>query len=124
MTNEQIIFNAAISSGLFTKEEANAILSTGRRLPLHTYQEWRRLGYQVKQNEHAVLVLNLWRFTSGKPPKDEQEETASEHAYLAKSHLFTASQVEKTIPAKVKTREELMAYNRMLAQQRKARAVS
>lgn len=124
MTNEQIIFNAAISSGLFTKEEANAILSTGRRLPLHTYQEWRRLGYQVKQNEHAVLVLNLWRFTSGKPPKDEQEETASEHAYLAKAHLFTASQVETTIPAKVKTREELTAYNRMLAQQRKARVVS
>lgn len=75
MTNEQIIFNAAISSGIFTK-------------------------------------------------KDEQEETASEHAYLAKSHLFTASQVEKTAPIKVKTREELMAYNRMLAQQRKARAAS
>ena len=63
-------------------------------------------------------------FTSGKPSKDEQEETASEHAYLAKSHLFTASQVEKTAPIKVKTREELMAYNRMLAQQRKARAAS
>ena len=75
-------------------------------------------------NEHAALVLNLWRFTSGKPSKDEQEETASEHAYLAKSHLFTASQVEKTAPINVKTREELMAYNRMLAQQRKARAAS
>ena len=122
MTNEQIIFDAAISSGLFTKEEANALLSTGRRLPLHTYQEWRRLGYQVRQDEHAALVLNLWRFTSGNPSKEEQEGTASEHAYLAKSHLFTASQVEKTAPVKVKTREELMAYNRMLAQQRNSAA--
>ena len=69
-------------------------------------------------------MLNLWRFTSGKPSKDEQEETAIKHAYLAKSHLFTVSQVEKTVPVKVKTREELMSYNRMLAQQRKARAAS
>ena len=67
-------------------------------------------------------MLNLWRFTSGNPSKEEQEGTASEHAYLAKSHLFTASQVEKTAPVKVKTREELMAYNRMLAQQRNSAA--
>lgn len=39
MKNEQIIFNAAISSGIFTKEEAIAILESGHRLPLHTYQE-------------------------------------------------------------------------------------
>ena len=139
MTNEQIIFNAAISSGIFTKEEATAILSTGRRLPLPTYQEWRRLGYQVKQGEHAALSLMLWRWKEGKKTGNlvevpgmynadgsaaTVEEQESSHHYKTMSHLFTASQVEKTIPAKVKTREELMAYNRMLAQQRKARTVS
>lgn len=90
----------------------------------HSKDNDKRKEEPIMTNEHAALVLNLWRFTSGKPSKDEQEETASEHAYLAKSHLFTASQVEKTAPIKVKTREELMAYNRMLAQQRKARAAS
>ena len=41
---------------------------------------------------------------------------------LAKSHLFTIAQVQKSTPVKVKTREEIMAYNRMLAEQRKAAA--
>ena len=135
MTNEQIIFNAAISSGIFSKEEATAILSSGGRLPLHTYQEWRRLGYQVKQGEHAALSLMLWRWKEGKKTGNlvevpgmynadgsvaTVEKQESSHHYKTMSHLFTASQVEKTAPVKVKTREELMAYNRMLAQQRKS----
>lgn len=139
MTNEQIIFNAAISSGIFTKEEAIAILESGRRLPLHTYQEWRRLGYQVKQGEHASLSLMLWRWKEVKKTGNlvevpgmynadgsaaTVEEQERSHHYKTMAHLFTASQVEKTAPIKVKTREELMAYNRMLAQQRKARAAS
>ena len=79
MTNEQIIFNAAISSGIFTKEEAIAILESGRRLPLHTYQEWRRLGYQVKQNEHAYLAkshLSPLR-RSRKPPPSRSKHAKS-----------------------------------------------
>ena len=66
MTNEKIIYEAAINAGIFTKESAAAILSTGRRLPLHTYQEWRRLGYQVKPGEHAALSVGLWRWKEGK----------------------------------------------------------
>ena len=58
MTNEKIIYDAAISAGIFAKESAAAILSTGRRLPLHTYQEWRRMGYQVKQGEHAAHAVD------------------------------------------------------------------
>ena len=59
MTNEQIIYNAAVSSGLFTADAAAAFLKAGRRLPLHTYQEWRRMGYQVKAGEKAALVVSL-----------------------------------------------------------------
>ena len=124
MNNEQIIYNAAIKSGIFTVSEATEILSTGRRLPLHTYSEWKRLGYQVKEGERAALVLDLWRFSKNKASEDEngeETESAGEHAYMAKSHLFTAQQVKKAETRTIKTREELMAYNKMLAEQRKAR---
>ena len=124
MNNEQIIYNAAINSGIFTVAEATAILSTGRRLPLHTYAEWKRLGYQVQEGERAALVLDLWRFGKNKAAEDEngeEAEAAGEHAYMAKAHLFTAQQVKKAETRTIKTREELMAYNKMLAEQRKAR---
>lgn len=125
MTNEQIIFNAAISSGLFTADAAAAFLKAGRRLPLHTYQEWRRMGYQVKAGEKAALVVSLWRYTksAGKDTEGNEVEAADEHAYMAKAHLFTAGQVKKAEAVKPKTREEIAAYNRMLAEQRKARQV-
>lgn len=124
MTNEKIIFDAAVASGIFTEADAMGYIASGRRLPLHTYQEWRRMGYQVKQGEHAALVVNLWRFAKNKPADDQQdgEEVAGEHAYMTKAHLFAFAQVEKTAPVKVKSREEIMAYNRMLAEQRKAAA--
>lgn len=123
MTNEQIIYNAAINSGIISANEAAAILKTGRRLPLHTYQEWRRMGYQVKAGEKAALVVSLWRYTknAGKDADGNEVEAAGEHAYMAKAHLFTVGQVKKAEAVKPKTREEIAAYNRMLAEQRKAR---
>lgn len=113
-----------LHSGIFTAAEATAIPSTGRRLPLHTYAEWKRLGYQVKEGEQAALVLDLWRFGKNKAAEyenGEEAEAAGEHAYMAKAHLFTAQQVKKAETRTIKTREELMAYNKMLAEQRKAR---
>ena len=139
MTNEKIIYDAAISAGIYTKESAAAILSTGRRLPLHTYQEWRRMGYQVKQGEHAALSVVLWRWKEGKKTGNvvevpglynadssaaTVEEQEASHHYKTMAHLFTFAQVEKATPAKVKAKEEILAYNRMLAEQRKARSAS
>ena len=123
MNNEQIIRTAAINAGIFTEETAAAILSTGRRLPLHTYQEWKRMGFQVKQGEHARLSVTLWKYRR-ETVEINGEEYESGDCYRALAHLFTADQVEKATTRTVKTREEIMAYNRMLAEQRKARAVS
>ena len=123
MTNEQMIVSAAIQSGIISETAATAYIKSGRRLPIHTYSEWKRMGYQVKPGEHAALVLYLWKFR--KPSKKEQEEgedPTRETAYRAKSHLFTLEQVEKAESRAIKTREEIAAYNAMLAEQRKARA--
>ena len=123
MTNTEIITRTAIAEGIFSEEEAAAILSAGRRLPLHTYQEWKRMGYQVKQGEHAALSVVLWKYRSQKV-EINGEEYESGDCYRALAHLFTADQVEKAATRTVKTREEIMAYNKMLAEQRKARAAS
>lgn len=123
MTNENIIYNAAVNSGIFSASEAQAIVASGRRLPLHTYQEWKRMGYQVKQGEHAALSVVLWKYRR-ETVEINGEEHESGDCYRALAHLFTADQVEKAATRTVKTREEIMAYNRMLAEQRKARAAS
>ena len=123
MTNEQIIQQAAVASGLFTQETVDTFAAEGVRLPLHTYQEWRRLGYQVKQGEKAVLVVNLWRFskvavdTEDSAREQEAEHATGERAYTAKAHLFLGSQVEKI---QGKPKKDLAAYNAMLAAQRTA----
>lgn len=98
----------------------------------HTYQERRKLGYQVKQGQRAALVCGLWRYTDkpGTAVKAAAAEAGEDtpendpHFYLAKSHLFSRLQVEKAQPVAQKSREEIMAYNRMLAEQRRAAKIS
>ena len=121
MTNGKIIFDAAVASGIFTEAEAMGYIVSGRRLPLHTYSEWRRMGYQVKQGEHAALTVVLWKYRSETVEIDGQEVESGD-CYRTTAHLFTAAQVKKAEPVRVKTREEIMAYNKMLADQRKAAA--
>lgn len=110
MTNNEIIYRESIAAGIFTQEKADQILATGARLPLHTFQEWKRMGFSVKKGEHAALVCTLWKFTN-KPGKENGtgrqaaaelgeiaaelvEEKADPHYYTAKAALFTAAQVK------------------------------
>jgi len=103
MTNDEIIYKSAISAGIYTEQEAAAILATGRSLPIHTFVEWKLRGYSVKKGEKARLHLDLWMFTD-KPGKAAREKAAAEgkelsddpHYYKKRSHLFTAEQVQRT----------------------------
>lgn len=115
MTNAQIITNAAVQNGIFTAEEAKAIMNEGRRLPIHTYREWKRMGYQVKKGEHAVLKVLLWKYS------EKKDEEGEDKMYRQTAYLFTAEQVEKVQAATIKTAEEIKAYNAMLKAQRMAR---
>lgn len=99
MTNEQMIYKAAVETGLFTAEQAQSILASGYRLPLHTYAEWQQLGFQVKRGEHAALKMQLWKPRKGKQGTkkgSEAEDTESDNGFfLATAHLFMSSQVER-----------------------------
>ena len=70
----------------------------------HTFAEWKRMGYSVKEGQHAALVCNLWKYTE-KPGKAAREAAAAAgeeapevdpHFYMTKAHLFHALQVEKS----------------------------
>lgn len=136
MTNTEIITRSAVLAGLYTKEQAEAILKTGACLPLHTYSAWKAAGYQVKRGEKAVLTVCLWKFRPGKktgevaevpgmlnadgtPAMVEKQEAGRQIRTTA--YLFSDKQVEKIKPVHVKTADEIKAYNAKLAAERKAR---
>lgn len=99
---------------------------------VHTYNEWKRQGLQVKAGEKALFSCHLWRWTD-KPSKARQQEAAQaaadgqdgpaadEHYYKTTAYLFSALQVSKPQPVHVKTPEEIAARNAELAAARKAR---
>lgn len=97
MTNAEIIFTEAVAHGIYTKEEAIAILESGNMIPLHTYQTWKSAGYQVKRGEHAKIETRLWKYKNKKKPEAESDADGESDGryYMAKSFLFGIDQVEK-----------------------------
>ena len=65
--------------------------------PIHTYNAWKRLGYQVKKGEKAIAKFAVWHWTSKKKKEDEDEEkaVANGKCYMKMSAFFTDEQVEK-----------------------------
>ena len=110
MTNNSIILNAAISSGIISAEDAAQYIKAGKLLPIHTYAEWRSMGYQVKTGEHASLAVALWKQIKDKDGDDDR-------MIRSMAYLFTAAQVERRQAVHIKTAEELKAYNAMLRDQ-------
>ena len=95
---------------------------------LHTYDAWKKAGLQVKRGEKAIMTLNLWRYTEKANKAQRQaaadageEEKPDPHFYKKLCALFFRTQVENPRPVKIKTPEEIREYNRMLAEQRRAR---
>ena len=106
MTNETLIRAAALQHGLFTEDQIKAYEQAGRRLPLHTYAEWQRLGFQVKRGEHAALKLQLWKMGKQKPAPAEDEDSPETSESRSKffrttAFLFLSTQVERIQQCKV-----------------------
>lgn len=103
MSNFEIITAEAIAAGIYTKEEAEAIISQGMTLPVHTYNAWKAAGYQVRKGEKARITTKLWKHKREKttlPMKNaetgetENVEQESSSYYMAKAFLFTLDQVD------------------------------
>ena len=65
--------------------------------PIHTYQRWKSLGYQVKKGEKAVAQFPIWKYTSKKTKDMSEEEEAQKSGYcfMKLSSFFRKSQVEE-----------------------------
>lgn len=112
-------------------EELEKLLLAGL---FHTFQEWKKDGKSVKTGEKATISTKLWKFddrprkTSASMEPDALTAAANDQCpdgnyYKAPAHLFHIGQVEASRPApagRFKSLDEIKAYNRMLADQRKA----
>lgn len=112
-------------------EELEKLLLAGL---FHTFQEWKKDGKSVKAGEKATICTKLWKFddrprkTSASMEPDALTATANDQRpdgnyYKAPAHLFHIGQVEASRPApagRFKSLDEIRAYNKMLADQRKA----
>lgn len=112
-------------------EELEKLLLAGL---FHTFQEWKKDGKSVKTGEKATISTKLWKFddrprkTSASMEPDALTAAANDQRpdgnyYKAPAHLFHIGQVEASRPApagRFKSLDEIKAYNRMLADQRKA----
>lgn len=71
--------------------------------PIHTYQGWKDLGYQVKKGEKAVAKFPIWKYiTKNKKAQElkgsedgEDAEHVGGHCYMKTAAFFTRTQVEE-----------------------------
>lgn len=152
MTNEEIILKSVqahltpaqrheIAAAAYTPEQ---IVHAVEHIPdgldelaaaqIHTFGFWKQNGKSVKLGEKALFTCPLWKYTD-KPSKAQrdaaeaagEEAKAHPHYYPTTSYMFSCLQVESSKPApagRFKSIDEIKAYNKMLAEQRRAARVS
>lgn len=101
----------------------------------HTFDGWKRGGLSVKRGEKAAIRCKLWKYKDGPKPEDLPADAdpltraAAEQGvgdyYMTTAYLFGRWQVEKREPKKPTEKrfnsiDDIRAYNKMLADQRKA----
>ncbi len=108
ITNSQIIFQQSLEL-----MKQGILKTTGRILvqelpdgskvelpepePIHTYNGWKELGYQVKRGQHAVAQFTIWKYAGKKALNEEsgEMEIIDGKCFPKKSFWFTFDQVEK-----------------------------
>lgn len=152
MTNEEIILKSVqahltpaqrheIAAAAYTPEQiAHAVehipdgLDALAASQVHTFAWWKDNGKSVKRGEKALFTCPLWKYTD-KPSKAQikaaeaagKEVQPAAHYYPTTSYMFSRLQVESSKPApagRFNSIDEIKAYNKMLAEQRRAARVS
>ena len=60
--------------------------------PIHTYNGWKELGFQVKKGEHAKAAFTIWKYYGKKD--EETGEEVNGRCHPKKAFWFTTDQVE------------------------------
>lgn len=100
MTNSEIIMRTAIAKKVYTEEEVAKLIKTYGRLPLYTFQEWKKAGYYVKKGQSAKLSCVIWlpstkEYTKKGAVTGEEKEIDTTHFFPKSAYFFGPDQVEK-----------------------------
>ena len=106
MTNEEIIVEAALASGLYTEEQVAAIMEAGGELPLHTFATWKEKRFVPRKGSKGLKV-RLWRHRVKKEAGDVSDpdtlnpfdlnapDPEKGGYYMVTAALFDVSQVQR-----------------------------
>lgn len=86
MNNATLILQAKAANNIPLDEE------------LHTFAEWKRLGFSVKKGEKARCKIAIWN-KSTKNKKEDEEQEDNSYFYTKVAAFFSMDQV-KLIDAK------------------------
>ena len=106
MTNADIIFTNSqelMKAGIIGKtgrtftakvinadgEEEEVVVEEAE--PIHTYQKWKELGFQVQKGEKAVAQFMIWKHVTKKAEKEGEEDERK--MFMKKASWFKLSQV-------------------------------
>ena len=110
MTNTEIIFNNRLflmeqgvlkgipGTSITWKDEEDEEHSGMMPEQIHTFEEWKRMGFIVKKGEHAVAKFQIWMPKKGKKKAEAEEEEQGAKVpagfYKKLAFFFTADQVK------------------------------
>ena len=96
MTNLEIISKELVEKGLYTENELEMKYLENGQLPVATYQEWQKRGYQVKRGEKSIVIF-IWKHKDKKIKKEntDEEEIIPEKFIKVKAFFFTEIQVQE-----------------------------
>lgn len=110
MTNAQIIFENRIflmQEGLIKGTDQMITIQSDdqeQQIPMpeeiHTYNGWKKLGYQVQKGEHAVAKFPIWKYkVTGKKQEEEagedEEQPQKGKMFKKVAFFFTIDQVRE-----------------------------
>ena len=81
MNNATLILYAKAASNIPPDEE------------LHTFAEWKRLGFSVKKGEKARCKIAIWN-KSAKNKKEDEEQEDNSYFYTKVAAFFSMNQVQ------------------------------
>ncbi len=86
MTNAEIIYKARVRLAA----DGKIGLNDGEPEEIHTYDHWKKLGYQVLRGEKAVCRLNIWKPVpkKQKPDQDDDEQKEVTPYMIPKTAFF------------------------------------
>lgn len=104
MTNQMIVFMQAqklAEEGKigYTGRTFKAQTPDGKEVeyketePIHTYNVWKSLGYQVQKGQKSVAQFTIWKHTAKRNEETGEEENS--RMFMKMASFFSQAQVEK-----------------------------